>query len=251
MHQWTKRTTARAELAEALRDRHLDRAQAAGIAKAELDEISFQGRKAEEADRVQKKQMATIAAERGAQKDLKVDVFAREDELRDRLPAVIRELWGMGDRHHARWLSSLSYARYRFREIKPADVREAPEGTEPCATDDKETRVLRAVQRVVKADAPTRAAGLAAFCQALLDPEGEVILKRLAERDFPPEALRKLAEDAQTLANMGKNVLRAAEATAEEAEAARAQLEAWQSVRRMVRKAVQGEPELERKWAEC
>lgn len=249
MHQWTPRTTARAELAEMLRDKYPERARAAGVAMAELDEISAHGRKAAEADRIQKKQMATIAAERGAQKDLKLDVFAREDALRDRLPSIIRQLWKVDDRHSARWLTSLSYARYRFREIAPADAQ-MPEA-EPCANESKESRVLRAVQRVAKADVPTRANGLAAFCQALLDPEGETIIKRLAERDFPPEVLRCLADDAQKLANMGRNLTRAAEATATEAEAVRAQLDAWQGARRTIRKAVQGIAELEKKWAEC
>lgn len=255
MHHWTPRTTARAELAELLRDRYSERAKAAGLTLAELDAISRHGREAAHADEEQKKQLARVAAERGAQKDLKTDVFAREDALRDRLPAVVRELWAVDDRDSARWLSNLSFARYRFRELSPAasSTTDAPpaEAAAPCDGDSKEAQTLRAVQRVTRADVQTRARGLAAFCRALLEPDATPILKRLAERGLSPDDLRSLADDATRLAEMGRNELRAVEATAAEAEAVRAQLEVWRGARRMIRKAVQGVPELEKKWAEC
>jgi len=255
MHHWTPRTTARSELAELLRDRYPDRAKAVGITIPELDAIAKYGREAEVADQTQKKQMARIAAERGAQKDLKIDVFAREDALRDRLPAVVRELWAANDRDSARWLSNLSFARYRFRELRPSEspmtATAASESADSCEGESKEAQTLRAVQRVQRADVQTRARGLAAFCRALLDPESAPILKRLTERGISPDDLHTLADDATRLAEMGRNELRAAEATAVEAEAVRAQLEVWRGVRRMMRKAVQGVPELEKKWAEC
>lgn len=255
MDQWTPRTKARSELAETLRDRHLDRAQRAGITKRDLDDISMHGRKAEKADEAQKKELALIAAERGAQKDLKESVFEREDSLRDRLPVVIGELWDAKERDSARWLTSVSFARYRFREIRSGEPPAAESATDgvagDCAMSKKEAEVLRAVQRVERADVPTRAKGLAAFCDALLDPSFEPIGKRLSERGFDRDTLTALSNDARRLSDMGRNVSRAAEATAIEAEAARAQLTTWQRVRRMMRKAVQGVPELEKKWAEC
>lgn len=250
MDQWTTRTKARSELAEMLRDRYLDRALAAGMTKRDLDDISMHGRKAEKADEAQKKELALIVAERGAQKDLKESIFAREDALRDRLPVIIGELWDANDRDSARWLSSVSYARYRFREIRLAEAP-ANESADACEGDAKEAEVLRAVQRVERADVPTRAKGLAAFCDALLEPSFGAIGKRLAERGLSPDDLRVLGKDARRLSDMGRNVSRAAEATAIEAEAARAQLTIWQRTRRMLRKAVQGVPELEKKWAEC
>lgn len=255
MDQWTPRTKARAELAEMLRDRYLARAEAVGLTKKDLDDISLHGRTAEKADETQKKELGLIAAERGAQKDLKESVFAREDALRDRLPMVIGELWDANERDAARWLSSVSYARYRFREI-PQHEAEAvqaalTEADTPCASDTREAQVLRAVQRVPRADVPTRARGIAAFTEALLEPGFEAITKRLAERGFPPAELQALSEDARRLADMGRNVSRAAESTAIEAEAAKAQRLVWQRARRMLRKAVQGVPELEKKWAEC
>lgn len=250
MHHWTTRISARAELAELLRDRYPERAIQVGLTVADLDAIAKHGREAEKANEEQRREMARIAADRGAQKDLRIDVFAREDLLRDRLPAVIRELWQVGDRDSARWITNLSFARYRFRELKPQQA-EASQPANPGDGDSKEAQTLRAVQRVERADVPTRARGLAAFCRALLEPEATPVLKRLAERGFSPEDVRSLADDATKLAEMGVNRLRGAEATAVEAAAVRAHLEVWQSARRMIRKAVQGVPELEKKWAEC
>lgn len=256
MDQWTPRTKARAELAEMLRDQYMDRALAAGLTKKDLDDISMHGRKAEQADEEQKTELALIAAERGAQKDLKESVFAREDGLRDRLPMIIGELWDANERDSARWLTNVSYARYRFREIRPP----APEPSSKVETEETEdcepkktpeAQVIRAVQRVERADVATRAKGLAAFCDALLEPGFEPIGKRLSERGYGADILRTLSEDARRLSDMGPNVRRAAKATAIEAEAARAQLNLWQRSRRMLRKAVQGVADLEKKWGEC
>jgi FtsZ-binding cell division protein ZapB len=63
--------------------------------------------------------------------------------------------------------------------------------------------------------------------------------------------IESLASDAETVAETGRNVMQAAEATSREAAAVGAQRRKWQQVRRMVRKAVKGVPELEKKYAEC
>lgn len=252
--QWTPRVTARADMAEMLRTRYLDRARAAGIVNEDLDAVTTHGRKATQADRLQKEQLALIAAQRTMRKETTQEVGAREDALRDRLPAVIGEL---SDSSHANerelglWLTNVSFARYRFREVKPTVELPAEDSKQPCGADEAMTEELRAVRRVERGDMVTRMNGLEAFCDALLRTGREPIQKRLAMRGFSPDDLRALADDARQLAAMGRNVSRAAEATAIEAEAARAQLTVWQRIRRMVRKAVQGVPELEKKWAEC
>lgn len=255
--QWTPRVTARSELAETLRDKYPDRAEGAGLVRHDLDGISTHGRKAIQADRLQKEQLAQIDAERTLRKDVAQDVSAREDALRDRLPAVIGELTESSqanERELGLWLGNLSFARYRFREIKPTITLPPDDASEPCGEgeiSDAASQELRSVRRVERADVVTRMNGLEAFSEALLRPGREPIVKLLATRGLPPEDLRALADDARTLADMGRNVKRAAEATAVESEAAQAQLRIWQRVRRMMRKAVQGVPELEKKWAEC
>lgn len=254
MDQWTPRTTARAELAEMLLGSHAARARAAGLIEADLETVILHGRKAEQADRLQKEQLAQLNAERTMRKELNQEVSAREDALRDRLPAIIGALSDSNDadaRELGLWLSNLSFARYRFREITPSPAaRQAMDDESPCAPTDAAAE-LRAVKRVERADLVTRMRGLEAFCAALLRPGREPIVKLLASRGFSTDDLRSLAEDARQLVEMGRNVSRAAEATSVEAEAARAQNIAWRRLRRMVRKAVQGVPELEKKWAEC
>jgi len=255
MDQWTPRTTARAELAEMLLGPHAARARAAGLVEADLEALRTHGRKAERADRLQREQLAQINAERTLRKELNQEIGAREDALRDRLPAVIGELSDASDpstRELGLWLGNLSFARYRFREITPSPAaRQVVEEETPCAKADSTVEELRSVKRVERADTVTRMRGLEAFCEALLRPGREPIVKVLAQRGLSPDDLRTLADDARHLAELGRNVTRAAEATSIEAEAARAQNIVWRRIRRMLRKAVQGVPELEKKWAEC
>jgi len=50
MHHWTTRISARAELAELLRDRYPERARQVGLTTADLDAIARHGREAERAN---------------------------------------------------------------------------------------------------------------------------------------------------------------------------------------------------------
>jgi hypothetical protein len=97
----------------------------------------------------------------------------------------------------------------------------------------------------------TRAAGVAAFCRALVKAGREPIVAVFAARGMPKEQLESIAAAAEALAQAGRNVMIAAEATKRETEAVAAQRRKWQQIRRMVRKAVTGIPELEKKYAEC
>lgn len=244
MSMWTPRVTARAELAEVLSTRFLERATAAGITKGELEAVAKNGRAAEQADRLQKEQLAAGAAGRANQKDVTRALFDREEALRDRLPAVAGELseGSPADREQGAWLSKLSFARYRFRELHAATSTPADEAA---------AAEVKAVERVERYDAATHLNGLEAFCQALLKPGREAIVDKLAARGLPRATLESLATDARAVIELGRNVKRSAEATATESEAAHAQLVVWRRIRRMVRKAVNGVPELEGRFAGC
>jgi len=250
MDQWTPRVTARADLAELLlQPDHLPRAKTAGLLPDELTAISTHGRNCESADRLQKEQLAENQVDRGNRKDQTKDIFAREDQLRDRLPAVIGALTDSTDpteRDLGAWLGHLSFARYRLKEITTkADNPDAPN------TNTTEDAEIKAVRRVERADHPTRLTGLAAFCTAIRRTGREKIIPLLAARGLTGAAIDDLGAEATALAAKGTNPLRAAEATAQEAEAANAQHLVWKRVRRMIRKAVQGVPDLEHKFADC
>jgi hypothetical protein len=74
---------------------------------------------------------------------------------------------------------------------------------------------------------------------------------RFAEREITREELEQLAADAEAVAEAGRNVRRAAEATAREAAAVAAQNRKWAAIRRLVVVAVRGDAALEAKFAEC
>lgn len=247
MDQWTTRITARAQLAEMLLSRYPERAKEAGLLESDLRAISQHGRDAQRADQLQQSQLAWMAAERTMQKELKDDVFLRDDSLRDRLPAAIAQLstsTNPCERDLGAWLLRLSFARYRYRELPPASlsVGSAEAGN---------VEAIRVLLRVERTDIATRVNAIAAFCEALLEPGREAIVNHLAARSYPPSAIADLARDARKLAALGSNAKRPVEATAIEAEAVKEQRKVWQATRRMIRKAVQGVPELERQFASC
>lgn len=244
MDIWTPRVTARAELAETLAARFRARATDAGVLAEELEALAKHGRAAEQAERQQKEQLAANATARASQKELTQGVFAREDALRDRLPAVVASLKASAaTRDLGDWIGRLSFARYRFHEIAPAAAERPAEGAADAE--------LRSVERVERRDATTQLNGLEAFCQALLRPGREPVVDKLAARGLPRAAIESLAADARKLIDLGPNVPRPAEATASETEAVRAQKAVWKSCRRMLRKAVHGVPELESVFARC
>lgn len=244
MDIWTPRVTARAELAETLTARFATRAGGAGVTTAELTAIAENGRTAEQADRLQKEQLAANATARATQKELTSALLVREEALRNRLPAVVADLKSApATRELGDWLGRLSFARYRFHEIA-SSVPAAP-------ADGAAAAELRAVERVERRDAATHLTGLEAFCRALLRDGREPAIENLASRGLPRDALESLATDARKIIDLGPNVPRPAEATATEAEAVRAQKAVWRSCRRMLRAAVHGVPELESLYARC
>jgi hypothetical protein len=259
MDQWTPRVTARAELAELLLGPHLARAEAAGLSAGELGRLRELGRTAIEANRLQQEQLAEAAVQRTERALSLQDLFAREDALRDRLTAVAGDLTDSGlptERALGQWLTDLSFARYRMRMAQPrpsAEARAAAAGEAGGAAGDDGAAPseLRSVVRVERADAVTRLNGLGAFCAALLRPGRERLVELFAARGLSADALLALQTDAQALADLGRNVRLPVDATAAEAEAAGAQRMLWTRLRRMLRKASLGVPELQRKLAEC
>lgn len=247
---WTPKVTARAQLAELLHTKHAERARKVGLLLDELRAIGEHGRKASRADNLQKEQLAMDVARRGHQKDLREDAYEREIALRDRIHAIVGELVDSScpdERRLGLWLSNVSYARYRLRALEaPA----APDQTGEPIKDGGENQA-RVVKRVLRTDMVTRMRGLAAYCDALLEPEHAPIIARLERRGMPREDIEKLSADARELVRMGPNVKRPVPATLLEAEAVRAQNILWRRARLMIRRAVQGVPELERRWKEC
>ena len=161
------------------------------------------------ADAQQQEQLAAASAERSERKAMKEAVFEKEDALRNRLPAVIE------------------------------DVRESTPTTEDEA--------IRRVTRVRREDIPTRATALAALCRALLKPGREPIITAFEARGMPAGEIESLAQQAEALAEAGRNVKVAVEATDREAEAVAKQKRKWGLIRRMVRSAVASVPDLEKK----
>jgi hypothetical protein len=255
MDQFTPRVLARASLCASLRDRHLPTAIAAGLHEADLTAIADLGAAAAKADAEQQEQIASASVNRTERKDQKDALFAREDALRDRLPAVTGDLYAAGQSNLARWLERLTFARFRLRELAPAAKAPPARAADPAAltppTTPEDEEEVRRVTRVEREDVPTRAAGVAAFCRALVKPGREPIVAVFAARGMPKEQLESIAAAAEALAQAGRNVMVAAEATKRETEAVAAQRHKWQQIRRMVRKAVTGIPELEKKYAEC
>jgi len=200
LHQWTPRTTARAEVALLLRDQHPQAAQAAGLKTSDLDVIITQGQAARQADIEQKEQLATLSVERSERKNIAVDIFDREDALRSRIPAVIGHLQATGQPQLAGFVSTLSFVRYRFRS-QPAPKTESPTTTPESesaeATADAED--VKRVARVPRADIPTRAGSLGAFWRALLKPGREPITAELAERGISVDWLEQLAQDSENV----------------------------------------------------
>lgn len=237
---FTPTVKARADLGAALEAKGVPWLKARSLKLADVQTLVTKGREAQAADREQKAQLAEQAAERKGRSVDASEVSEREVVLSAVLPAVIDDLSKAGQLDEARWLAALSFARYRIR------VTTVP--VDPTSASDAETKK---VERVEKSDLATRADGLAALCEALRKPERAVIQAELAERGFDAAALEALEADAAAVAEQGRNTPRPVEATAREAEAVRAQRAKWSAVRRLVKRAVAGDKDLEALFAKC
>lgn len=239
-YHYTPRVGARAELATAIKRDQMDAARAAGLTEEDLDVIATQGNAARDADRQQNDELALLAAERSGRKLDAREIFEREEQLKARLPAVVAKV-AADDPALGRWLSTLSFARYRVRTLpKSAGVDAAADAPE-----------IKAVERVAREDIPTRLAALASFCNAIVQPTRDAIIVELAARGRDRAWVETLRDDADALARQGRNAARGADATAREYDAVRAQSARWRMVRAMIRTAVSGSPELKAKLSEC
>lgn len=246
MNEYSTVIKNRTEYVEALiaRPEHLARADV-GLLPNELQDLVKQGQAAKAADADQKVQMAEQRALVGERAVDAEAVDADEERLRLRLPMVVDALLASEDRatqRAGRFLGVLTFARYHFRELR--DVEEESPSEETAA-------VVKRVQRVKKGDAESRFGGLAGFCDALLQPGREVILEQLAARGVTQAWIERVAADARVLERLGRNTLRAAEATAREEAAVAAFNKRWRSCRQALRKAAAGDVELMALWAKC
>ena len=249
MGQYNPRIAARTALARLLRDQFMAQATAAGITQADLETIIDAGTNAALADAQQHEQIAVASAERSKRKAQKDAVFQKEDALRNRLPAVIEDVRVGGEPNLALWLEHLSFARYRFREFAPEEPTTPAAPAEPTPTTEDED--IRRVTRVRREDVPTRARALSALCHALLKPGREPIITAFEARGMPAAEIESLAQQAEAVADAGRNLMPGVEATDREAEAVANQKRKWIQIRRMVRSAIVGVPDLEAKYAEC
>lgn len=251
MAQFTPRVAARTVLAKRMRDNHLPRAIAVGITAADLDSIITAGTAAALADAEQQEQLAAAAVDRAGRKADKEALFQKEDALRSRALAVVGDLRTAGHANLALWLERLSFARYRFREIAPEEPTGPADPANPPVPPVADDEDIRRVTRVRREDVPTRAGAIAALCRALLKPGREPIVAAFQARGLAPADIEDLARRGEAIAEAGRNQLAAAEATQRESDAVTAQKTKWNQIRRMIRNAVAGVPELESKFAEC
>jgi hypothetical protein len=248
MDQWTTKVTTRRQIAELLL-KQPERIRKAKLLPRELQVIIDQGQKAEQADAEQREQLTAGDVDRSAKSASTKSLFARETELRNVMAAVVDDLRDEAPAL-AELLARLSFARFRIRELAAEPAMPTGDAT-PETTSRPEDEEIRSVERVELEDHTTRARNLGRYCRALLKPGREPIVGKLAEREITREEIEKLAADAEAQAEAGRNVKRAAEATAREAAAVAAQKRKWNAVRRLVAVAARGDRDLEAKLAEC
>lgn len=237
---YTPRIGMRAEVAAYVKANLLALAKSIGLTEADLDALIAQGEAAREADRQQRIQLAALEAERTERSLTAEDIFEREEQMRDRLLAIINELL-TSNRALGLWLKALSFSRYRMREIA---VSEEELAANPDA---------KKVERVAREDIPTRLESLAKFCTSILEPGREPVVDAFAARELPREAIQALGTEAAALAKRGRNVPKPVEATEREAAAVKAVREQWAILRRLFRSLAKraNDPELKRLLAQC
>jgi hypothetical protein len=168
-NQFNLRVTARAALAKTLRlPKHAARAAAVGLVDGELEEIEEMGLLAEQYDREQHVALAEQQNELAGSAVKWQHFFSEQDALRDRLPAVIRELGKTpATASQATWLENLSFERFRLRSSSLPESAQAPGSSAESAPEP--AKPVRT--RVVREDRFSAAQGLAHFTRALLEEE--------------------------------------------------------------------------------
>lgn len=229
------RVLKRSQLAKKLTG--TERAKNAGLKDGDLGVIVSAGEEARAADTEQSAQVADQKSTLVERADRTNEILTRGEELKIRVPAVIDTLLETGHTKEANFLIALAVARYRTRSLPPVDpeVAELPE--------------VKSVKRVEREDRPAQLEGLAKLTKILLTRP--LIVDELASRGRDRAALEQLHTDADAEFQLGRNRLRAAEATKREAAAVARQKTKWDANRAMIRAAVQGDDELEKLFAEC
>jgi ribosome-binding protein aMBF1 (putative translation factor) len=136
-------------------------------------------------------------------------------------------------------------ARYRIRTaaVKPV---------EPGAGDAKPAEAKPQREFVQRFDRAARAEGTVQTVKSILEPAHAAVVDAFAKRGMSRDQLAQFAKVATDLvADLGKSGMKASEFTRLEAEAVSAQKQRWDACKRMLRKAVAGNPELERLFAAC
>lgn len=237
---FTARVAARTQLARELRKpQHAGRVNGAGLLDDDLGVIETEGEKAERHDREQHAALADQRAALVSSAQRWRDLLTQEEALRNRLPAVIRDLDAdAATRVHAVWLDNVTFDRYRIR-------------TRPAAEGEQRAEPKR--ERVARGDKVSAAQGLVHFTGELLDDDRSPIVAAFERRGIDRDYLVKMGGDAEALvADFGKSSkMTSPEASRLETEAVMAQKERWKACRRMLREAVAGDPTLERLWAAC
>ncbi len=240
MH-WTPKTEARGQLAARLKTRATT-APIPGLKLRDLDALIAHGTTARDADREQQAELARARVARSTRAEDASKLRAFDRSLREVAPAVVTDLEAEGHTEDAALLRRVSFARFRQRELQPPGGSEAPADEDP---------LLRAVTLVARDDNASFARGLASYCDFLLRPGHERLADAFAERDVARSALADAQRQAEALSAVGSNQLAASSATQREHDAVAAQQQVWSAVRRLVRRAVEGDPELSQLYARC
>ena len=235
---FTERVEARARLARALLARGEPYLREFYLRPEDVAVIATEGETAKQADREQQVQLAEAAQARVEGRDLAASVDKRDGVRSAVLPAVVADLLATNP-SEAGVLAKLSFARYR--------VRVSEEPGEPAT--DAERELVRRVERGERSERRARAQGLAALCATLA--ERPVIMGALHARGMEPAFLESLRADAEAVALLGSNRSTAAEATARESAAVRAQSAKWSAVKHLVRRACAPDQELSRLLSAC
>lgn len=245
MAHYTPKVRSRRLVAEAL-VKQPDRVTAAKLKASDLETVRKTGQEAEDADREQKAQITTSSATVSERAAEVATLLGQEAEVRDTVAAVVDDLEGAGNLADARFLARISFARFRLRELKD-DASKAAGAPDAAGSDE----VAKKLEQVEREDNVTRLDGFAGFLGAIRAPGREAIVAELAERGFTAEALDAMRSAAKAYAERGQNRIQAADATARESLAVLAQTRKWRAIRRLVRRAVEGDAELERLFASC
>jgi hypothetical protein len=251
--QYTKRVAGRTTLARQLREpKYASVLRRVGLRVADLDLLVTQGEAAAGYDRQQHVELAEKRQEQQAILEMRAQVEALLEGLRNRLPATVADLAAAADtRALAAWLQGVSFERFRIKvtvvpaaEVVAAGAPAATGAAEPAAA----TR-----ERVARDDLFARFDGATQLVASLLEPARAPILQALEERGLDRPTLERLGQDAARLSSSlgGKAWLTKAAATRLEAEAVAAQKVRWDVCRRMLRAAVEGDETLQKLWAEC